>query len=313
MATRTSLAVDRTITLDVNGSQQQIRIRAARPGLPPLLIVQGGPGLPVLHEVPKFERLLKLESDFHVVYWEQRGCGIATQNDASSASMPQQIEDLRTVLQWLSTEAKQRVIVLGISLGATYALQAVADELDRVRALIAISPDSQTERADAAAHAFLQEQARRTSGSRLRRRMAKAGEPPYLDSAGLRRRASLLADLGAIEHGKKFGALLREMLFGMLRTYGVFGTIKVLRNMNVVQRTLLPELASLDLLTTPPRVAIPVHYVFGEQDALNPPSLVEELPAAIAAPASTVIRVRKAGHMVHFDNPDLVRSIVASA
>jgi pimeloyl-ACP methyl ester carboxylesterase len=313
MANTRLLAVDRTITLDVNGSRQQVRIRAARPGLPPLLIVQGGPGLPVLHEVSKFARLLNLESDFHVAYWEQRGCGIAPQDDANNASMQQQVDDLRTVLQWLSTETKQRVVVLGISLGATFALQAVAKEIDHVRVLIAISPDSQTATADAAAHAFLQEQARRTSGSRLPRRMAKAGEPPYLDSAGLRRRASLLADLGAIEHGKKFGALLSEMLFGMLKAYGVVGTIKVLRNMNLVQRKLLPELASLDLFTNTPRVAIPVHYVFGEQDALNPPFLVERLPAAIAAPASTVIRVRKAGHMVHFDNPDLVRSIVASA
>ena len=313
MAIRTSLAVDRTITLNVNGSRQQLRIRAARADLPPLLVVQGGPGLPLLHEVPKFERLLNLESDFFVAYWEQRGCGIAPPNDANSASMLQQVDDLRTVLQWLSTETKQHIIVLGISLGATFALQAVAHELDRVRVLIAISPDSQTARSDAAAHAFLLDQARRAGGNRLRRRVLKVGEPPYLETAGLQRRATLLADLGAIEHGKKFGALFLEMLFSMLKTYGIVGTIKVLRNMNLVQRKLLPELASLDLFTNTPRVAIPVHYVFGEQDALNPPSLVAELPAAIAAPASTVIRVPNAGHMVHFDHPDIVRSIAATA
>jgi pimeloyl-ACP methyl ester carboxylesterase len=56
-------------------------------------------------------------------------------------------------------------------------------------------------------------------------------------------------------------------------------------------------------------VTVPVHYVFGEQDVLAPVSVVHGLPAAIATPASTVRRVPNAGHMVHFDRPDIIRSI----
>lgn len=76
MTTRTSaLAIDETTLLDVNGSHQRVRLCAERPGLPPLLIVQHGPGVPLLHEVSKFQRRLRLERNFLVVYWEQRGCG----------------------------------------------------------------------------------------------------------------------------------------------------------------------------------------------------------------------------------------------
>ena len=117
MTTRAPLAIDKTITLDINGSRQRIRLCAARTGLPPLLIVQGGPGLPLLHEVAKFQRLLNLENDFLVGYWEQRGCGNASQNDAQSVSLPQQVDDLRTVLRWLHAETQQRVLIFGISLG----------------------------------------------------------------------------------------------------------------------------------------------------------------------------------------------------
>src|SRR5262249_51449108 len=104
MAIRTALAIDKTIKLDINRSHQRIRLCAAHDGLAPLLIVQGGPGLPLLHEVGKFQRLLNLEKDFLVGYWEQRGCGNTPQNDAKSTSLPQQIDDLRTVLQWLHGE-----------------------------------------------------------------------------------------------------------------------------------------------------------------------------------------------------------------
>jgi pimeloyl-ACP methyl ester carboxylesterase len=137
--------------------------------------------------------------------------------------------------------------------------------------------------------------------------------PPYLDPAAFQRRARLLADLGTIEWGRKFGALVREMVFAMAATYGVMGTVRALRNVNLVQRRLLPEIASLDLFKKPPRVAIPVHFVFGEQDVLNPASIVKDFPALIAAPTSTVVRVPNAGHMVHFDQPAIVRTIAGNA
>src|SRR5215475_2061460 len=116
MKTRSPLAIDKTITLTINGSRQRVRLCAARPGLPPLLVVQAGPALPLLHEVAKFQRLLNLETDFLVAYWEQRGCGDASADDAQSVSLAQQVEDLRSVLQWLYEETRQRAVVLGISI-----------------------------------------------------------------------------------------------------------------------------------------------------------------------------------------------------
>ena len=304
-----SLAIDKTITLEVNGSTQRLRICAAHAGLPPLLVVQGGPALPVLHEVARFQRLLNLEQHFLVGYWEQRGCGDAPREEANGVSWSQQIEDLRTVLTWFHGESKQRVTMLGISIGATLVLQAVERDCDRVKAVIAVSPDAHTRDADAAADAFLQNQARRTANRRLASRVAKLARPPYVDSTTFQQRARLLADLGTIEYGKTFTALLRETLFGMIAAYGVVGTGRALRNVNLVLRRLLPQILPLDLYADPPQVMVPVHYVFGEQDALTPASVPDRLPAAIAAPASTVVRVANAGHMVHFDRPDIVRSI----
>lgn len=313
MATRTRFAVDRTITLDINGSHQRIRLCAESAGLPPLLVVQGGPGLPVLHEVAKFQRLLNLEKDFLVSYWEQRGCGDVSSHDTESVSLQQQVADLRTVLQWLYDETKQHIIVLGISWGATIALRGVEQELDRAKAVIAVSPDLQTASSDASAHAFLQTQSVRAASRRLRRRVMKLGIPPYVDSTAFQRRATLLADLGTIERGKAFATLFREMLFGLIRTYGILGAVRALRNLNLIQRQLLPDIVSLDLFANPPRVTIPVHYVFGEHDALSPAAVVKRLPAAIPAPASTVVLLPDAGHMAHFDQPAIVRSIAANA
>ena len=139
------------------------------------------------------------------------------------------------------------------------------------------------------------------------------GHPPFVDPAPFQRRTRLLADLGTIEHGKTFGALAREAFFALIRTYGAVGGVRALRNVNIIQRRLLPEISSLDLFSRPPRVTVPVHYVFGEQDVLTPASVVKDLPAAIAAPGTTVVRLPDAGHMAHFDQPRIVRSIVEAA
>jgi len=206
----------------------------------------------------------------------------------------------------------RRAVLVGISIGGTFALQAAAHEGDRCQSVIAISPDANTAMSDAAAYDFLQRQALHPERRRLVRRVKKVGGPPYVDSASFQRRVRLLADLGTVETGKTFAALSRELLLSLLAAYGVTGAIKALRNMNVIQRRLLPEIASLDLFADTPRVTIPVHYVFGERDALTPSTIIEQLPSAVGAPETTVTVLPDAGHMAHFDRPDVVRSIALS-
>jgi pimeloyl-ACP methyl ester carboxylesterase len=72
---------------------------------------------------------------------------------------------------------------------------------------------------------------------------------------------------------------------------------------------MLGDVATLDLLARPPKLAVPVHFVFGEQDALTAAFLSSELPGTIGAPGATAVRVGNAGHLVHFDRPDVARSM----
>jgi pimeloyl-ACP methyl ester carboxylesterase len=311
-ANRPTLAVDELITLDIDGSTQRVRLCAAQIGHPPLVVVQHGPGVPVLHEVAKFQRRLQLERDYLVVYWEQRGCGNASADEARRVSLSQQVEDLQAVLRWVADRTHQRVVVFGISLGATIALLAAAGEGARVKAVVANSPDLQTRAADAAVDAFLREQVRRAGTRRLRRTLTKLGPPPYLDPRAFQRRAILLSDFDSIERGRTFSALLRETLVAMLRTYGILGTVRALRNMNIIQRGMLADVATLDLLGHPPQLSVPVHFVFGEQDALTA-FMSCEVAGMIGAAGTTAVRVPDAGHLVHFDRSDVVRSIAETA
>ena len=303
-----ALAVDEITSIDVNGSHQRVRLCAERPGLPPVVIVQHGPGFPLLHEVSKFQRRLQLERDFLVVYWEQRGCGNTSADEARQVSLARQVEDLQAVVRWVAGRTRQRVVLVGVSIGATLSLLAAARDGECVKAVIANSPDLRTRDADMAVEAFLQQQMRRAGTRRLKRTLAKMGPPPYLDPRAFQRRAMLLTDFGTIERGKTFIRSLRETLVAMVRSYGVIGTIRALRNMNIIQRRMLADMAALDLLSDPPQIAAPVHFVFGEHDALTTAFVIDDLPGRIGGPGTTAVRVADAGHMVHFDRPDIVRA-----
>src|SRR5215469_3624748 len=76
-STGNGMDIDVREPVQLGGSTQWIRIRAASSGNPVLLLVQMGPGLPMINQAQTFGRVLSLEDDFTVIYWDQRGCGLS--------------------------------------------------------------------------------------------------------------------------------------------------------------------------------------------------------------------------------------------
>ena len=313
MTSAGSYDLDTTVDLDINGSRQRVRLCAARAGSPPVLIVQAGPGFPLLNEVPKFQRRLQLERDFTVAYWDQRGCGPAPVRDARSVTLKTQVADLLTVVRWLARTTRQPVVLLAISLGATVALQAAARDSADIAALVLVSLDADISASDTAVFHLLQEVGSRGGKPGMARRVRKLGPPPYLLPTQLQLRARLLTDLGGIERGKGSAGLLWSSFSSLIRTYGWIGAWRTLRNMNTVQRRVLPELPTVNLFRDWPQPSVAVHYIFGDRDPLVPRSQVQQMSMSIAGRSDTVLTVPAAGHFVHFDEPDLVRSVVARA
>ena len=62
--------------LSLNGTKHSVLIRGEADA-PVLLLVQMGPGFPMIHEADALEKRLHLERSFRVVYWDQRGTGLS--------------------------------------------------------------------------------------------------------------------------------------------------------------------------------------------------------------------------------------------
>ena len=89
------MAIDTLEAIQAGGTTQWIRIRGADASNPVLLLIQQGPGLPMINETRRFEHLLGLEQAFTLIYWDQRGCGrsLRTPTGRDSISLAKMVGD----------------------------------------------------------------------------------------------------------------------------------------------------------------------------------------------------------------------------
>src|SRR2546429_9836406 len=72
------MEIDALEQVQLGGTTQWIRTRGTSAANPVLLLMQQGPGLPIINEARAWEQRLGLEKDFTVIYWDQRGTGLSS-------------------------------------------------------------------------------------------------------------------------------------------------------------------------------------------------------------------------------------------
>ena len=189
--------IDRLEDIAIGTTMQSIHIRGADASNPVLLLIQQGPGLPMINEARRFERLLGLEQDFTVVYWDQRGCGrsLRTPTPPAEITIEHMTNDTVTLLEVLRMRFEAPTYVAGFSLGATVALHAAARRPDLVATVVAVGTDIDGLAAATHAYDFALRSARACDNwRRMSRwtssRLGCAGQPTSAGSQPTRRTAA---------------------------------------------------------------------------------------------------------------------------
>jgi hypothetical protein len=115
------MTTDTLEAIQAGGTTQWIRIRGADTSNPVLLLIQQGPGLPMINEARRFEHLLGLEQAFTVIHWDQRGCGrsLRRREDRAAISLEAVTGDTMSLLNYLRNRFGAKTYVAGFSFGAT--------------------------------------------------------------------------------------------------------------------------------------------------------------------------------------------------
>ena len=135
--------IDTLESVDLGSTAQWIRVRGTDIRNPLLLLIQQGPGLPMINEARRFGSLLSLEECFTVVYWDQRGCGLSLRNRRNTGTicLEQMTGDTVELLEVLHERYGGPTFVAGFSFGATIGAHAAARRPDLVAALVVVGTD----------------------------------------------------------------------------------------------------------------------------------------------------------------------------
>jgi pimeloyl-ACP methyl ester carboxylesterase len=305
------MEVDRREPVQLGESTQWIRIRAANARNPLLLLVQLGPGLPMINEARTFGRLLSLEDDFTVIYWDQRGCGRSLRSTDATRDLSVQamVSDTERLLAMLCDRFDTPVVVAGFSMGATIAALATARRPDLVAALVAAGMDVDGAAAEKHAYQFALATAHARNNRKAIRQLEAIGPPPHLEPKEFATRARWAANFGGVRTGHTYNSEVRNLLVSLLRSpdYSLADAVRTIRGITAAQAALLPELAALDLTHTLTRLNTPIVMAQGRHDQVAPPSAAERYAELLEAPSKQLVWFEHSAHMPHLEEPGRFR------
>ncbi len=311
--TRNGGEVESVERFEIGGSTQWALVRGRNSRSPVLLLVQAGPGFPIIHEARALEAALHLEDDFRVVYWDQRGSGKSF--DAGAPKSPLRLDDLVGDLCALIHALCDRlavfqVDVVGFSLGASLAAIAAARDPEPIRSVTAVGPDVNLGEAERFAYAFALTEAGRRSNRRALLALRAIGPPPHIDFRRFLERVKWVSNFGGVQRRASFGSLVRTHVLRLLTSphYSLREAVGAIRGMRSMQERLLTDLQGLDLFSRAPRIAVPIAVFQGRLDAAAPPELTRRYHDQLDAPrGKTLVWFEHSAHMPHVDEPELFR------
>jgi pimeloyl-ACP methyl ester carboxylesterase len=310
----TTMAIDSLEAIPAGDSTQWIRIRGANAFNPVLLLIQQGPGLPMINEARRFEHLLGLEQAFTVIYWDQRGCGRSLRGrpKPEDISLEAMVADTVSLLEYLGDRFGQKTCVAGFSFGAALAAFAAAQRPDLVGTLVATGMDIDGATAANGAYEFALRTARQRGNRRATRQLQAIGPPPHLTSKQFGTRVRWASNFGGVTRNQTYATLARQLLSSLVRSsdYSARDIIRTVRGVTATQAALLPDLASMDLTRSLPRLDVPVVMMQGRLDQVAPSESAQQYASSLQAPGKQLIWFENSAHTPHLDEPAKFRDVL---
>ena len=308
------MEIDRREPVQLGESMQWIRIRAANTRNPLLLLVQQGPGLPMINEAQRFERVLSLADDFTVIYWDQRGCGrsLRSANATGELSIQTMVSDTERLLAMLCDRFDTRAVVAGFSMGATLAALATARRPDLVATLVTVGMDIDGAAAGKIAYEFALATAKARKVPRAIRQLQAIGPPPHHEAKEFATLERWAANFGGVRSGQTYNSMFRSLLLSLLRSpdYSLADAVRTIQGMTAAQAALVPELAALDLTHALTRLSSPIVMVQGRHDQVAPASSAERYAELLAAPSKQLVWFEHSAHLPHLEEPERFRGLL---
>jgi proline iminopeptidase len=303
--------------ININNSTQWVLVRGKNVDAPLLIHVQAGPGLPMISEANEMEKHLHLENNFLVAYWDQRGCGKSFSKDIlpETINLTQMADDLTACTKYLLEKYnKEKVVIVGYSIGATISLMAAAKDSNIFSAIIAAGVDVDIPYANQYALDFAMEKAVAGNDKKLVQKINELKRQPIVETKRFQQRAEILSNLGGIKAGSNYNSLVLSTVKNILfsKFYGIEGLIKTMKGMEFCQNALIPEMNNLNLFQKVTKVSVPVHFIQGSLDAIAPLVRGKAYYEQLQAVNKSFTVFEKSAHIPQYEEPGKFSNLIVS-
>ena len=105
---------------------------------------------------------------------------------------------------------------------------------------------------------------------------------------------------------------MRGLLVSLLRSpdYSFGDLLRTVRGISATQTALLPEIATVDLVRTLPRIDVPIVLAQGRLDQVAPGEAAERYSNVLQAPSKELVWFENSAHTPHLEEPDKFRGLL---
>lgn len=302
--------------IKIGGIAQWILIRGNDSSKPLLLLVQAGPGFPLIHEADYFEKKLHLENHFVCIYWDQRGCGKSYSKHISpdSLTLKQMVADTNELTAYLKQQFNtDKIFIVGFSLGGTIAALSAFQIPENYHSVFVVGIDVKMDEAEQFAYSFAIEEARKRNNRKAMKELLQIGSPPHTEEKKFLTRVKWITNFGGVNTNESYNSILMSTIKNMLFSpeYNLRDVIRTIKGMTFSQKHLLPRLTQLDLFKEMTRLQVPIYFLHGIYDAASPFKTVQSFYEKLdALKGKHFITFSNSAHMPHYEESEKFLSVL---
>ena len=299
--------LDYSENVEVNSSIQNIRVRAAKKGLPVILFLHGGPGVCDRHNILRDHS--DLAEDFTLVCWDQRGSGKSYTPDIKKSvpKVADYVDDVEFMLEYLTGKfGVRKVAMVGHSWGSIIGVLAAARRPDLLFAYVGEGQFVDGDRNEEGSYRFCLEEAKRRGDKKALAALEKGApvDGVYPDNKSMMIQRDCLSRYGGAIHGGKQG-LVKGLLMPLLKTkeYSLADIVKYAQGATYLTDVMWPDVVG-QRLSAIKSLDVPVVITQGRHDYNTPSAIAKEWFDALSAPAKKWVWFENSAHSPDVEEPE---------
>lgn len=291
-------AISEKVVVEIGGVRQGMFLRGEDATKPVLLFLHGGPASPELAMMLAEETGERLEQEFVVCYWDQRGAGMSYSGslDPATVNTEQLVEDAAEVTGYLRARfGQEKIYLMGHSWGSYLGIRTILKYPDLYRAYLGVGQVTDQIRSQQLAYVHMQELAQAAGDARSLEKLAVFDPegPDYnllLEQYGI----------GNFRNGPTMPGMLKNLL--LFHGYTLSEKIGCFRGMSLSHRQ-LNSFVHDNLFESAARLAVPVYFLHGEYDYMVSHELAAQYCRAVQAPDKKFYTFQSSAHSPIWEEP----------